>query len=93
MASRIKGHQIWAILVLVAAGLWVGTGHFASVGSEEAHASQARPDESGAGETAAAEPARPALRVVAAVTPAFADHAREIRVSGVTAFGTSTCAS
>lgn len=84
MASRIKGHQIWAVLVLVAAGLWVGTGHFASVGSEEAHASQARPDVSEPDGTAAAEPARPALRVVAAVTPAFADHAREIRVSGVT---------
>lgn len=89
MASRIKGHQIWAVLVLVAAGLWVGTGHFASVGSEEAHASQARPDETGGGGTAgggtaAAEPAEPALRVVAAVTPVFADHAREIRVSGIT---------
>ena len=89
MASRIKGHQIWAVLVLVAAGLWVGTGHFASVGSEEAHASQARPDETGAAPetaqgTATETPAPPALRVVAAMTPVFADHAREIRVSGIT---------
>lgn len=84
MASRIKGHQIWAVLVLVAAGLWVGTGHFSSVGSEEAHASQARPDAPTAGVDPAATPAKPALRVVAAMTPVFADHAREIRVSGIT---------
>ncbi|WP_413875843.1 efflux RND transporter periplasmic adaptor subunit [Albidovulum sp.] len=84
MASRIKGHQIWAILVLVAAGLWVGTGHFASVGSEEAHASQAQPDAPAAPDTATETAAPPALRVVAAMTPVFADHAREIRVSGIT---------
>lgn len=77
MASRIKGHQIWAILVLLAAALWVGTGKFASVGSEEAHASQAAPEPR-------AQPALPTLRTVAAVAPVFADHAREIRISGVT---------
>ncbi|MFN6951181.1 MAG: efflux RND transporter periplasmic adaptor subunit [Albidovulum sp.] len=80
MASRIKGHQIWAVLVLLAAGLWVGTGEFSSVGSEEAHAAQARPDATAV--TAGA--ARQALRTVAAVTPVFADHAREIRISGAT---------
>jgi len=85
MASRIKGHQVWAVLVLVAAALWVGTGKFASVGSEEAHASQAQPDAPAAApDAAAAEPAPPGLRVVAAITPVFADHAREIRVSGIT---------
>lgn len=89
MASRIKGHQIWAVLVLVAAALWVGTGKFASVGSEEAHASQAQPDAPAAAPgttpgTAAETPAPPGLRVVAAMTPVFADHAREIRVSGIT---------
>lgn len=80
MASRIKGHKIWAVLVLLAAGLWVGTGHFASVGSEAAEAAQA----DAALPPATAEPAKPALRTVAAVTPVFADHAREIRISGVT---------
>lgn len=85
MASRIKGHQIWAILVLVAAAVWVGTGKFASVGSEEAHASQARPEPPAASaEAPAAAPAAPALRVVAAITPVFAEHAREIRVAGTT---------
>ena len=89
MASRIKGHQIWAVLVLVAAALWVGTGKFASVGSEEAHASQARPDAPAATPdtapgAAAQAPAPPGLRVVAAMTPVFADHARKIRVSGIT---------
>lgn len=83
MALRIKGHQIWAGLVFVSAALWVATGKFASVGSEEAHASQARP-ETPAVIAQAAEPASPALRVVAAVTPVFAEHAREIRISGAT---------
>lgn len=80
MASRIKGHQIWAVLVLLAAGLWIGSGEFSSVGSEEAHAAQPEP----AGPTGATARARPVLRTVAAVTPVFAEHAREIRISGAT---------
>lgn len=80
MASRIKGHRIWAVLVLLAAALWVGTGEFSSVGSEEAHASQAKPG----APTPGAEPAKSALRTVAAVTPVFEEHARELRISGVT---------
>src|SRR5690606_34047515 len=80
MASRIKGHRILAVLVLLAAALWVGTGEFSSVGSEEAHASQARPDAPAPG----AEPAKSGLRTVAAVTPVFEEHARELRISGVT---------
>jgi multidrug efflux system membrane fusion protein len=78
MRSFFKGHRIAAIVVLIAAALWVGTGRFASVGSEEAHASQA----SGAEAPAAAPRAN--LRTVAAIVPEFADHAREIRVSGAT---------
>ncbi len=81
MASRFRAHRFSAILVLLAAGLWVGTGKFASVGSEEAHAAQPAPDEKTADEPAKA--ATP-LRTVAAITPVFADHAREIRMSGAT---------
>ena len=44
MAFGLKGHQVWALLVLVAAGAWVVTGEFSSVGSEEAHAAQPAPD-------------------------------------------------
>ena len=81
MALRIKGHKIAAIIVLIAAGLWVGTGRFTSVGSEEAHAAQPSPEAEQNSDTAATDEG---LRTVAAITPVFAEHAREIRVSGVT---------
>ncbi|SPH16803.1 Efflux pump periplasmic linker BepF [Defluviimonas aquaemixtae] len=81
MASRIKGHKIAAIIVLIAAGLWVGTGKFTSVGSEEARAAQPAPETEQAGDTAGTDES---LRTVAAITPKFIEHAREIRVSGVT---------
>lgn len=79
MALHFKGHKITAILVLVAAAAWVGTGKFSSVGSEEAHAAQPAP----AGGTVSDDPDA-ALRTVAAITPDFVEHAREIRISGVT---------
>lgn len=79
MAWHFKGHKITATIVLIAAAAWVGTGKFASVGSEEAHAAQPAPD-------AKEESAAPAsaLRTVAVITPVFKDHAREIRIPGVT---------
>lgn len=83
MSSRYRVHRFAAIVVLIAAGLWIGTGNFASVGSEEARAAQpAGPETDGAAEAPATE-AGP-LRAVAVVTPNFAAHAREIRISGVT---------
>lgn len=85
MASHFKGHKVTAILVLVAATAWVATGKFASVGSEEAHAAQPAPDTTSierAQDDDAAQAS--ALRTVAALTPVFEDHAREIRISGVT---------
>lgn len=64
-----------ALVVFVLAALWVLTGHFASVGSEEASAA----------ETQAARPAAPApRRTVAVVKAELADYARLIRISGVT---------
>ena len=84
MAIRL--HRIAAILVLIGAGVWVGTGEFASVGSHEANAQ-------GAAEAAPApsaetvgppEAAATSLRTVAVVTPVFADHARRINLSGAT---------
>ena len=82
MASSIRFHRIAAILVLIGAGAWVGTGEFASVGSQQAHAEN----------TAEAAPAPAAAtpvdavtkRTVAVVTPVFADHARRINLSGAT---------
>lgn len=84
MASWFRAHRLSAILVLVAAGLWVGTGRFASVGSEEAQASQSASTE--ASEQASTAPGTPekALRTVAAIMPEMKEHAREIRISGVT---------
>jgi membrane fusion protein, multidrug efflux system len=82
MASRFKAHRFSAILVLVAAGLWVGTGKFASVGSEEAHAAQPAPD--GKTPEATTKVSAAPLRTVAVITPVFADHARGLRISGVT---------
>jgi multidrug efflux system membrane fusion protein len=84
MASRFKAHRFSAILVLIAAGLWVGTGKFASVGSEEAHAAQPAPGEKdGDAAASAVAPATP-MRTVAAIEPVFAEHARGIRMSGAT---------
>ncbi len=82
MASRFKGHQVVAIVVLLAATAWVGTGKFASVGSEEAHAAVSAPDLNEAEASEAAPETVP--RTVAAIAPVFIDHAREIRISGVT---------
>ena len=70
-----KAHRVLALLVLLAAGVWVGTGEFAAVGS----AQEAAPEGT---ETPAAAPA--SLRTVAVVTPTFIQHAREIRISGAT---------
>ncbi|MCB2110447.1 MAG: efflux RND transporter periplasmic adaptor subunit [Rhodobacteraceae bacterium] len=78
-------HRAFAIIVLVAAAIWVGTGKFASVGSEEAKAAQPK------AETETAQPAQTTVvRTVAAVVPNFADHARLIRLSGNTGADKST---
>lgn len=81
MAFRIRGHRIAAIIVLISAAAWVLTGEFSSVGSEEAQAAQPAPDESPAPSDAASP--QP-MRTVGAIVPQFVDHARRIRISGVT---------
>jgi len=79
MFSHLRFHRLAAFVVLIGAALWVGTGDFASVGS-----AQSTSDTSGT--PAKSEPAteESILRTVAAVTPVFVEHAREIRVSGST---------
>lgn len=75
MVFRLPWHRLLALMVLVLAALWVLTGHFAAVGSEEAEATEAR----------AAEPvAETPKRTVAVVRADLADYARLIRISGVT---------
>lgn len=82
MSGFFRAHRIFAIVVLVSAAIWVGTGQFSSVGSEEAQASQ--PQAEKGAETAKPAATEPVLRTVAAIQPVFVDHAREIRVSGAT---------
>ncbi|MBN8630361.1 MAG: efflux RND transporter periplasmic adaptor subunit [Rhodobacterales bacterium] len=74
-----KFHRIAAFCVMVGAGAWIATGEFSSVGS----AQTAEGKESPTPEAPAAENA-PLVRTVSAVEPVFVDHAREIRLSGIT---------
>ena len=75
-----KLHRIAALCVTVAAGAWIVSGEFSSVGS----AQQAEGKESPTLAATEAEKA-PVVRTVAAVKPVFIDHARVIRLSGITA--------
>jgi membrane fusion protein, multidrug efflux system len=75
-----KLHRIAALCVMVAAGAYVVTGEFSSVGS----AQEAQGQESPTPEVATTEKP-PFIRTVSAVEPVFVDHARAIRLSGITA--------
>lgn len=76
-----KLHRIAAFCVLAAATAWVATGEFTSVGSAEES-----PGEGSEATTApVADAVAPLVRTVAAVDPVFIDHARTIRLSGLTA--------
>jgi membrane fusion protein, multidrug efflux system len=75
-----KFHRIAAFCVMIAAGAWIATGEFSSVGSAQV----AEGKESPTPTEPEAKPAAP-LRTVAAVEPKFVDHARAIRLSGITA--------
>lgn len=74
-----KFHRIAAICVLVAAGAWIATGEFSSVGSAQVAEGKEIPTP----EAPVPDPA-PLVRTVAAVEPVFVDHARAIRLSGIT---------
>ena len=78
MAMRVRFHRLLAVVVLVAAVVWVASGEFSAVGSDTAKAEDPKAD-------ATVTPVAAALRTVAALTPVFADHRREIRISGTTA--------
>ncbi|MGV8952438.1 MAG: efflux RND transporter periplasmic adaptor subunit [Cypionkella sp.] len=73
-------HRVTALVVLIAAVAWVGTGKFSSVGSE----AEAQADPQTDAATPVSETAASPLRTVAAVAPIFTQYAREIRLSGVT---------
>lgn len=73
-------HRIAAFCVLAAAGAWIATGEFSSVGSAQEAAGPESPTE-----PVPATDRKPVLRTVAVVDPVFLDHARIIRLSGITA--------
>lgn len=73
-----KFHRIAAFCVLVAAGAWIVTGEFSSVGSAQTAEGKESPTPDPVAATA------PLVRTVSAVEPAFIDHARAIRLSGIT---------
>lgn len=75
MFSRIPLHRLLALVVFVLAAVWVLTGHFSSVGSEEAKVAEGR------AEAPATEAPK---RTVAVVRAEVTDYARLIRISGVT---------
>lgn len=74
-----KFHRIAAFCVMAGAAAWIVTGEFSSVGS----AQTAEGEESPTTTTPAAEKA-PLVRTVSAVEAVFIDHARAIRMSGIT---------
>jgi multidrug efflux system membrane fusion protein len=74
MISRFPLHRLLALVVFVAAALWVATGHFAAVGSETPE-----PDA-----TEAEAVVETPKRTVAVVRAEVTDYARLIRISGVT---------
>ncbi len=83
MHTMPKFHRIAALCVTVAAVAWIATGEFSSVGSAQEVEGQESPTSEAAPATDAAAPA-PLVRTVSAVEPAFVDHARAIRLSGIT---------
>ncbi len=91
MSSFFKPHRLLAFAVLIGAGAWVMTGEFAAVGSG-GHGSAPTVADAEATPTQAATPAevKPLMRTVGVVTPRFEDHARAIRLSGITAPDKST---
>lgn len=74
-----KFHRIAALCVMVAATAWIATGEFSSVGSAQTSEGQESP-------TPDASPVEAAklVRTVSTVEPTFVDHARAIRLSGIT---------
>lgn len=76
---KMRFHKVAAIVVLIGFAAWMGTGHFSSVGSAASNAEQAKAD-------AKAEQGgrKASARIVKVVTPPRNEHARAIRISGVT---------
>lgn len=82
MAS-FKFHKVAAVVVLIAFAAWMGTGKFSSVGSAAAEDETASGQNPPAQKAAEAQP-EPVARTVAVVIPPRIQHARAIRIAGIT---------
>ena len=78
----MKANRYLAILVFLGSAAWIATGEFSSVGSA-ADAESATPAAETAAPESAEEDAKPLQTVGVAVIPQF-EHARSVKVSGVT---------
>lgn len=78
----MKSHHVAAFLVLIASAIWIFTGEFSSVGSS---ASDDQASTTVAARQAADEAANPrALQTVGVAKIPSLDHARSVRISGIT---------
>lgn len=82
--AKFRFHKVAAVAVLVAFAAWMGTGKFSSVGSAQTD------NQAGEGKAAVVAGATPeaaptaVARTVAVVVPPRVQHARAIRLSGLT---------
>jgi multidrug efflux system membrane fusion protein len=81
--AKFRFHKVAAVAVLIAFGAWMGTGKFSSVGSATVDEAAAQGEAKPAPATAAEAPETVA-RTVAVVVPPRVQHARAIRLSGLT---------
>lgn len=84
--AKLRFNQVAAIAVLIGFAAWMGTGKFSSVGSAAAEAEGGQPaaQNSETPVKSATDAAVKAPRTVAVVTPPRVEHARAIRISGLT---------
>lgn len=78
-----RTHRVAAVLVLIAAGVWILTGEFSSVGSKEGGYAEANAAPKVEEDVTSPE-VGPVLRTVAAIEPVFAEHSRIINLPGTT---------
>jgi len=81
--SKFRFHKLAAVVVLIGFGAWIATGEFSSVGSASADNRKAAEAGQPKVEPPKAEEAAPA-RIVKVVKPPRDEHARAIRISGLT---------
>ena len=84
--ANFRFNQVAAIAVLIGFAAWMGTGKFSSVGSAAAEGENGQPaaQQTQPAAKPAAENAAKAPRTVAVVSPPRVEHARAIRISGLT---------